>query len=105
MELIDEVDEDIYDALLSDFTEISPFIPGLERVIHSKADVEDLIDSEVRRAEQQDVLTPAQQIVLAFLLILSDMKMVQHKIALREIDIRQRVLRTFLFNRIFVQTA
>ncbi len=86
MELIDEVDEDIYDALLSDFTEISPFIPGLERVIHSKADVEDLIDSEVRRAEQQDVLTPAQQIVLAFLLILSDMKMVQHKIALREID-------------------
>ena len=85
-EMIDDVDEDIYDALLSDFKEIAPFIPGLERVMHSSASVEDLIDEEVRRAQNQDALTSAQQIVLGFLMILSDMKMVQQRLELHEID-------------------
>ncbi len=85
-EMIDDVDEDIYDALLSDFKEIAPFIPGLERVMHSSESVEDLIDEEVRRAQNQDALTSAQQIVLGFLMILSDMKMVQQRLELHEID-------------------
>ena len=89
-ELLESVDEDIYDALLSDLDELAPFIPGMERVMHSKMSVEDLIDREVSRASQQDVLTSAQQIVLAFLLVLSDMKMVRQKLALHEIDKEQQ---------------
>lgn len=89
-EMIDSVDEDIYDALISDFREIAPFIPGLERVMLSSNSVEDLIDDEVRRAQDQDVLTSAQQVVLAFLMILADMKMVQQNLELHEITKEQQ---------------
>ena len=89
-EMIDDVDEDIYDALLSDFREIAPFIPGLERVMLSSDSVEDLIDDEVRRARNQDALTSAQQVVLAFLMILADMKMVQQNLELHEISKEQK---------------
>ena len=89
-EMIDDVDEDIYDALLSDFREIAPFVPGLERVMISREPVEDLIDDEVRRAQNQDALTSAQQVVLAFLMILADMKMVQQNLELHEISKEQK---------------
>lgn len=90
--LLNQIDETIYDSLLSDFAEISPFIPGLERVMHNPAPVEELIANEIKRVEQQSDLSSNQQVVLALLMILADMKTVQHKLALHKVKAHENVL-------------
>lgn len=88
--LVHDIDEDIYEAILHDFLAISPFIPGLERIMHATTTpVDELIDIELERIGDADRLSSAQQIVLCFLMLLADMQTVQQKIQLHEIQKEQ----------------
>lgn len=85
LSLLEYVDDDLYTAIVKDFAEIAQFIPGLPRVMNSNTPINELIDEEVDRVADQEFLSPAQQIVLSFLLVLADMRMVQEKLDLNEI--------------------
>lgn len=83
--LIDEIDEDIFDAILDDFTEMAMFIPGMERIMGSSAPLDKLIQMELARIQNQDEITRAHQIILGYLMILADMQMIQQKLEMKEI--------------------
>lgn len=83
--LVEEIDEDIFDAILDDILELAPFIPGMERVIQSRHPLDEIIAAEVRRVQSQDVVSRAQQLVMAYLMVLVDMETIQHKLELHEI--------------------
>lgn len=83
--LIDEIDEDIFDAILDDFTEMAIFIPGMERIMGSKAPLDKLIQMELARIQNQEEVTQAHQIILGYLMILADMQMIQQKLEMKEI--------------------
>lgn len=83
--LIDEIDEDIFDAILDDFTEMAIFIPGMERIMGSTAPLDKLIQMELARIQNQDEVTQAHQIILGYLMILADMQMIQQKLEMKEI--------------------
>lgn len=85
-------EESFYDAMLCDFMDFSVFIPGLQHVTKTNRPVEDLLEEEIGRLEEQDELTPSQQIVLAFLVILADMKSVQTQLEINNSKNRQREL-------------
>lgn len=80
-------DDDFYADTLRDFMDFSPFIAGLQRITKSGRPVEDLLDEELARLEdQEEDLTPSQQIVLGFLFVLADMQSVQNKLEMQEVD-------------------
>lgn len=85
LSLLEYVDDDLYTAVIKDFAEIAQFIPGLPRVMNSQTPIDQLIDEEVDRVSDQEFLSPSQQIVLSFLLVLADMRMVQEKLDVNEI--------------------
>lgn len=88
--LVQNIDEDVYEAVLHDFIAISPFIPGLERIMHAtETPIDELIDIELDRIGDAERLSSSQQIVLCFLMLLADMQTVQQKIQLHEIKKEQ----------------
>ena len=77
--------DELFDAILDDFLEMAPFIEGLERIINTKAPLEEIIRSELRRQQNSDP-SIAGQIVLAYLNLLIDMLMVHEKMTLMNVD-------------------
>lgn len=86
-DFLDDVDEDnIFNAILSDFAELAPFIKGLPRVLSSPLPLEDLIEDELDRIEEQESETIADQIILAYLSFMIDMYKVRRKMELKDVD-------------------
>ncbi len=81
----EEVDDDLFTAILDDFIEMAPFISGMERIMANKAPLEQIIQSEMRRIKDQETLSAAQQILIAYLTILVDMHILQEKMDMLDI--------------------
>lgn len=79
-----EVDDDLFFAILDDFHEMAPFIPGFERVIASRAPLEQIIQTELNRIRDQETLSPAQQLIIAYLTVMVDMQIIQEKLHLND---------------------
>lgn len=77
--------DELFDAILDDFLEMAPFIEGLERIVNTKAPLEEIIQSELRR-QRNSAPSIAGQIVLAYLNLLIDMLMVHEKLTLMNIN-------------------
>ena len=78
-EIIHNTDgNELFDAILDDFIELTPFIDGMERIVKTKAPLDTIIKSELNRLQDGDVST-ADQIVLAYLNLLIDMVMIHEK--------------------------
>lgn len=84
-ELIEEIDENFFDAILSDLIELAPFITGMKRVVSTNAPLEQLVQTELDRLENKE-MTTADQIILAYLSLLVDMSKVSAKMKMREVD-------------------
>jgi len=83
-EIIRDINGDeLFDAILDDFIELSPFIDGMERIVKTKAPLEKIIKSELNRLQEGEVTT-AGQIILAYLNLLIDMIMVHEKMELMD---------------------
>ena len=78
-EFAEEIDNDLFMAMLDDFTEMAPFISGMERVMAAKAPLEQVIQSELNRIQDQETLSTAQQILIAYLTVLVDMQIIHEK--------------------------
>lgn len=85
-QLFDEIDNDLFVAMLDDFVEMAPFITGMERIMANKAPLEQIIQSEMKRVQNQETLSAAQQILIAYLTILVDMQIIQEKLDLLDIQ-------------------
>ena len=91
-EIIHDIDGDeLFDAILDDLITFSPFIDGLERIVRTKAPMEDIIKSELRRLQDCDTTT-ADQIILAYLHLMIDMIMVRKKMEL--LDTNEEIEKT-----------
>lgn len=84
-ELVEDIDEEFYNAILSDFLELAPFIKGMSRVISTKAPLEQLIQAELRRLDDQE-MTYADQIILAYLSLMIDMVKIKTRMDMQDID-------------------
>ena len=84
-ELVEDIDEEFYNAILSDFLELAPFIKGMRRITSSQAPLEKLVQEELRRLEDQD-MTYADQIILAYLSVMIDMVKVKTRMDMQDID-------------------
>lgn len=80
----EEVDDDLFFAMLDDFHEMAPFIPGFERVVSSRAPLEQVIQTELNRIRDQETLSPAQQLIIAYLTVMVDMQIIQEKLHLKD---------------------
>lgn len=85
-ELLDEIDNDLLAAMLDDFVEMAPFVTGMERIMANKAPLEQIIQSELKRIENQETLSTAQQILIAYLTIMVDMQLIQEKLNMLDIE-------------------
>lgn len=85
-ELLDEIDNDLLAAILDDFVEMAPFVTGMERIMANKAPLEQIIQSELKRIENQETLSTAQQILIAYLTIMVDMQIIQEKLNVLDIE-------------------
>ncbi len=85
-QMFDEIDNDLFVAMLDDFVEMAPFITGMERIMANKAPLEQIIQSEMKRIQNQETLSTAQQILIAYLTILVDMQIIQEKLDLLDIQ-------------------
>lgn len=85
-QMFDEIDNDLFVAMLDDFVEMAPFITGMERIMANKAPLEQIIQSEMKRVQNQETLSAAQQILIAYLTILVDMQIIQEKLDLLDIQ-------------------
>lgn len=89
-EIIRDMDgNELFDAILDDFFELTPFIDGMERIVKTKKPLEQIIKSELNRLQDSDIST-ADQIILAYLNLLIDMVMIHEKMEMmnanREIE-------------------
>ena len=82
----DEIDNDLFIAMLDDFTEMAPFISGMERIMANKAPLEQIIQTEISRIQDQETLTTAQQIIIAYLTVLVDMQIIHEKMNILDIQ-------------------
>ncbi|MBR4126910.1 MAG: hypothetical protein IKR09_05005 [Alphaproteobacteria bacterium] len=84
--------DELFDAILDDFLEMTQFIEGLDRIVNTKAPLEEIIRTELNR-QRNSAPSTAGQIVLAYLNLLIDMLMVHEKLTLMNIDseIKQNV--------------
>ena len=82
--IVGEVDDDLFFAILDDFHEMAPFIPGFERVVASRAPLEQVIQTELNRIRDQETLSPAQQLIIAYLTVMVDMQIIQEKLRLKD---------------------
>ncbi len=82
--IVGEVDDDLFFAMLDDFHEMAPFIPGFERVVASRAPLEQIIQTELNRIRDQETLSPAQQLIIAYLTVMVDMRIIQEKLHLKD---------------------
>ncbi len=89
-ELLDEVDNDLLVAMLDDFTEMAPFIMGMERVIANKTPLEKIAQIEMARIQDQDSLSTAQQILISYILIMLDMQIINEKLDLMDVEDEQK---------------
>ena len=85
-QMFDEVDNDLFLAMLDDFVEMAPFISGMERIMANKAPLEQIIQSEMKRIQNQETLSTAQQILIAYLTVLVDMQIIQEKLDMLDIQ-------------------
>lgn len=85
-ELIDDVDGDVYEAILDDLIELSPFIPELERVMQNEAPLEKVMQQEVQRVQKMGHPSSGQSIAIAYLMIMADMQAIAYKLEMREIE-------------------
>lgn len=86
-DFLDDVDDDnIFNAILSDFAELAPFVKGLPRVLASTLSLEDTIANELDRIEDQGMTTTADQIILAYLSFMIDMYKVRRKMEMQDVD-------------------
>lgn len=79
-QLYDEIDDGLFTAMLDDFVVMAPFISGMERIMRNPAPLEQIIQSEMRRIQDQETLSAAQQILIAYLTILVDMQILHEKL-------------------------
>lgn len=82
--IVGDVDDDLFFAMLDDFHEMAPFIPGFERVVASRAPLEQIIQTELNRIRDQETLSPAQQLIIAYLTVMVDMQIIQEKLRLKD---------------------
>lgn len=82
--IVGDVDDDLFFAILDDFHEMAPFIPGFERVVASRAPLEQVIQTELNRIRDQETLSPAQQLIIAYLTVMVDMQIIQEKLRLKD---------------------
>ena len=86
-DFLDDIDSDnIFNAILSDFAELAPFIKGLPRVLASTDPLEDIIEEELDRIEDQGTTTKADQIILAYLSFMIDMYKIRRKMEMKDVD-------------------
>lgn len=89
-ELLDEVNNDMLVAMLDDFTEMAPFIMGMERVMANKTPLEKIAQIEMARIQDQDSLSVAQQILISYILIMLDMQIINEKLDLMDVEDEQK---------------
>ena len=86
-QMIDKIDNGLFVEMLEDFVKMAPYIPGMERIMaNKKASIEQIVQSELDRLEDQKSLSTPQQIIVAYLTILVDLKMIQEKLELLNIE-------------------
>ncbi len=85
-QLFEEIDNDLFLAMLDDFVEMAPFVTGMERILANKAPLEQIIQSELKRVQNQETLSTAQQILIAYLTVLVDMQLIQEKLNMADIQ-------------------
>ena len=82
----EEIDNDLFIAMLDDFVEMAPFVTGMERILANNAPLEQIIQSELKRVQNQETLSTAQQILIAYLTVLVDMQLIQEKLDMLDIQ-------------------
>ncbi len=86
-QMMDKIDDGLFIEMLEDFVKMAPYIPGMERIMANKnASIEQISQSELNRLEDQKSLSIPQQIIIAYLTILVDLKMIQEKLELLDIE-------------------